>query len=332
MFFPDLLLSALEKRQTWLTPPYERAFRLFNGYTEGLPGLRIEIFARTAVIFNLARPPERLSEPIRQAVNALPQHIPWLESILIKTRHAVDEEARRGERVWGTHLATRIRENGVRYALDLRLNQDASFYLDTRPLRAWLKANAAGRSILNTFAYTGSLGVSALAGGASRVLQSDLNRRFLNLAKQSCTLNGLPVHKPDYLAGDFFAVTARLRRAKARFDVVILDPPFFSHTRHGRVDLQKNARALLNKVRPLVAPGGWLVAVNNALYLSGTSFMEILEDICAQGVLCLDRIIPIPEDCTGEPYAPTGGAPYPEDPSPFNHPTKIALLKMAVDV
>lgn len=37
--------------------------------------------------------------------------------------------------------------------------------------------------MLNTFAYTGSLGVAACAGGTRRVVQVDLNRRFLDLAR-----------------------------------------------------------------------------------------------------------------------------------------------------
>ncbi len=321
-----LLGTALKARAGWMSPPHESAFRLFNGYTEGLPGLRVEIFARTAVLYNLARPPERLQTAVEETATFLPRALPWLESILCKVRHASHPEARRGQLVRGEKPARRIRENGVRYALDLRLNQDAGFYIDTRPLRVWLKTHMAGKSVLNTFAYTGTLGVAALAGGAVRVVQTDRNRRFLNLAKESCTLNGLPIRKADYLTGDFFSVTARLRRQKAHFDGVILDPPFFARSFKGQVDALSNYRALMNKVRPLVAPGGWLIAVNNALYLSGAEYVRILEDVCSQGVLHLEDILPVPEDCTG--FAPpSGGSPYPMDPAPFNYPTKIALLR-----
>ncbi len=326
MEISPLLQRALDRRTAWLVPPHERAFRLFNGYTEGLPGLRVDVFARTAVLYNLARPPESLQPAVEETAAFLVRSLPWLESILLKVRHTAEAENRRGLLLHGEKLARRIRENGVRYALDLRLNQDASFYVDTRPLRAWLKASMPGRQVLNTFAYTGALGVAALAGGAARVVQTDLNRRFLNLAKDSCTLNGLPIRKADFVTGDFFSVTARLRRQGAHFDCVILDPPFFSQTSKGQVDAQRNYRSLMNKVRPLVAPGGYLVAVNNALYLRGAEFMHMLEEICAQGVLHVEQLLPIPEDCTGETNTPAGDSAYPVDPFPFNHPTKIAIL------
>ncbi len=89
-------------------------------------------------------------------------------------------------------------------------------------LRKWLIENTRGKSVLNTFAYTGSLGAAACAGEAQPVVQLDLNRRFLNLGKTTCSLNGFPVRKADFISGDFFACTARFRRERRTFDCIIL--------------------------------------------------------------------------------------------------------------
>jgi 23S rRNA (cytosine1962-C5)-methyltransferase len=71
-------------------------------------------------------------------------------------------EARHGVVVYGEkpdeRIRVRIREHGVWYAVDLLLSQDAGLYLDTRGLRLWAMQNLAGKTVLNTFAYTGSLG------------------------------------------------------------------------------------------------------------------------------------------------------------------------------
>ena len=99
-----------------------------------------------------------------------------------------------------------MREHGVWYAVELQLNRDASLYLDTRNLREWILRKLHGQRVLNTFAYTGSLGIAArAAAGAARVVHLDLNRAFLNVAKTSYTLNGFPIHKPDFQTGDFLA-------------------------------------------------------------------------------------------------------------------------------
>jgi 23S rRNA (cytosine1962-C5)-methyltransferase len=84
------------------------------------------------------------------------------------------------------------------------MNRDASLYLDTRNLRQWALGHLEGKTVLNTFAYTGSLGVAARAAGASRVIQFDRNRLFLNVAKTTYTLNGFPIDKKDFQTGDFW--------------------------------------------------------------------------------------------------------------------------------
>ncbi len=321
---PARLETALAARADWLTPPHDRAFRLFNGFYEGAPSLSIDIYARTAVLHNYARQPVEGAPLVRTAAEFIRQRLPWVQAILVKVRRGAAEE-RRGVLVFGRQPDRRIRENGVRYAIDLTLNRDTSFYLDTRSLRRWAKAHLSGKTVLNTFAYTGSLGVAAAAGGAVRVIQLDRSRAFLNLAKESCTLNGLPIRKRDFIAADFFPVTARLRREGAQFDCVFLDPPFFAVSGRGRVDWENDPKRLINKVRPLVAPGGWLVSVNNALYLSGQAYLETLESICAGGHFVLETLLPVDADFLGSPQAPR--RPPPVDPAPFNHPTKIAILR-----
>jgi len=321
-----LLDTAIAARAGLISEPYNTALRLFNGFYEGCPELVADLYARTLVLHNYANPPEDGLELLESAQEQLLARLPWITCVVRKTRSAASPEERCGQVVWGGPSARRVRENGVWYALNLTLNQDAGFYLDTRNLRSWLREHCAGLRVLNTFAYTGSLGVAALAGGAKRVVQTDLNRTFLNMAKDSCALNGLPVVKSDYLSGDYFRITAGLRRRGELFDVVIADPPFFSTTASGRVDMAADSARLLNKLRPLVDDHGWLAAVNNALYLSGKDYLATLETLCSDGYLSIEELISVPEDLTG-PDPVTSGA-LPADPAPFNHPTKIALLRV----
>jgi len=320
----DLVRAALSRRQAQPSAPHDAALCLFNGYAEGAAGLVLELFGQSLVLTSHAASTAREDE-LRALVEELRKELPFVRSALWK-RRGDDEELRRGKLLFGSEadLERRISENGVRYALDLRLHQDAGFYLDTRELRAWLKRELGGRSLLNTFAYTGSLGVAAAAGGAREVVHVDRHRAFLNQAKASYALNGLPVARRDFVVGDFFAVSSDLRRQGRLFDCVVLDPPFFASTAGGRVDLVGDAERLLNKARPLVGDGGRLVVVNNALFVPGAEQMAMIERACKDGYLSLETIVPVPEDVVG--FAPGGAPALPADPAPFNHPTKIAIL------
>lgn len=322
----EMLARALEARAEMFDAKREGALRLFAGFYEGCPDLVIDLYARTLVMHNYADPPAAGEAAIQMARDFLLRRLNWVTAVVVKTRHAAAPAQRRGVLIHGARADTRIREHGVRYAVNLLLNRDASFYLDTRNLRAWALQHLNGKTALNTFAYTGSLGAAAMAGGAQRVIHLDANRAFLNLAKETYTLNGFPIHKADFIAGDFWAVTSRMRREGQTFDCVFLDPPFFAAGDGGTVDLQRDAGRLINKARPLVADGGWLVAVNNALFVSGRDYMNTLDNLCADGYMQIEQLIPVPDDVTGYPYTLAGAPPV--DPAPFNHPTRIAVLRI----
>jgi 23S rRNA (cytosine1962-C5)-methyltransferase len=317
-----LLEKAIAVRTSLMDARHESAFRLFNGFTEGYPDLAVDIYAGTFVIHNYANDPLQNQNIIQEVSAYLQTTLNWLHAGVLKQRNGKTQNEKRGQLIFGTKADRKIREHGIWYAVNLMMNRDASLYLDTRILRKWLIENIQGKSVLNTFAYTGSLGVAAMAGGASRVVHTDINHQFLNLAKDSYSLNGFPIHKKDFIPQDFFPVVANFKGSKQSFDCVIIDPPFFSTTSRGTVDQEAESARLINKVRPLINDGGYLIAINNAVFLSGSEYMQTLEEICKDGYLKIKELIPVPEDFTGYHQS---GIPI-TDPAPFNHSTKIAIL------
>ena len=321
-----LLQQALAVRASLFDARHETAFRLFNGFTEGEPKLVVDLYASTLLIHNYADDPAQERDLIEQAAQFFQDQLVWLRAGIVKTRNAQSQEEKRGQLLFGSAPDTKIQEHDVWYSIDLTMNRDASFYLDTRHLRKWLIHNMSGKTVLNTFAYTGSLGVAAQAGGAKRVVQHDLNRQFLNVAKTSYTLNGFPIHKQDFVAADFFSVVSKFKGTNETFDCVIIDPPFFSTTPKGKVDQVNESARIINKVRPLINDGGILIAINNALYVSGKEYMQTLEGLGKDGYVRIKELISVPEDFTAYPETRTG-VPV-TDPAPFNHSTKIAVLEV----
>lgn len=322
----SLLQQALAARSALTASGETNALRLFNGFYEGFPGLVVDLYDRTLVIFDHRESPSRAEDWLVEIRQFYLQRLPQVNCVVHKIRSAADTRQRNGILAYGDSPVGEVLEFDVRHAVDLLLNRDASFYLDTRLLRRWLLQHSQGLKVLNCFAYTGSLGVAALAGGAKYVLQTDLNRSFLALARRSCMLNHLDLGKMKLRAVDFFREVGDLKKQEQRFDLVLLDPPFFSITEKGKVDLQASSTRLINKVRPLVNNHGRIVAVNNSLYLSGAEYLQSIEELCSDGYLSLEEIIPVPEDVTGTPETIKGTPPV--SPAPFNHPTKIVILNV----
>jgi 23S rRNA (cytosine1962-C5)-methyltransferase len=315
-----LIEASAASNQTSDRVSHVEAFRLFNGFYEGCPDIVVDVYGSTLVIYDHSQTPDD------KFIHDLSEHIHniliWLRASIVKKRNASTQAEKRGVVTFGKEIAHKIVEHGVWYAIDLTMNRDVGFYLDTRNLRKWIIENLHGKTVLNTFAYTGALGVAAAASGGKEVIQTDANRKVLEIAKESMLLNNLPFQKRNFIAGDFFPVIARLKSEKRLFDCVILDPPFFSVTSRGKVDLIHESGRLINKVRPLISDGGTLIAINNAVYLSGADHMNTLDSLCKDGYLSVRDLIPVPEDFIGYNRV---GKPI-TDPAPFNHSTKIVIL------
>ncbi len=317
---------AFEARRPLLESGTTSAFRLLHGFVEGVPGLALDVLGHTLVAFDHTTP-RGSGRLVQKATERARAFVPGLTAVLWKVRKSPDRVARCGRVVWGDEaaLATTVEEEGVKYAVDLRLGHDASFYPDTRELRRLLRAESQGARVLNAFACSGSLGVAAAVGGAVRVLQLDKSSASLDLARRSTSANRLPMRRGDFRAGDVFTVAAELRKTGELFDWVVVDPPVCSASPKGTVDLEGDAGRLVDKLRPLLGDGGRMALVVNALFVPGEAVMKLVRELEGAGYASLDRVVGVPADCTGTEATREGA--WPVDPAPFAHPTKIVVLR-----
>jgi 23S rRNA (cytosine1962-C5)-methyltransferase len=168
--------------------------------------------------------------------------------------------------LWGTPPEElTVTERGVRYLIKPRVGLNVGLFLDMREVRTWLRSVAGGARVLNLFAYTCSLGVCASLSGASRVLNLDLSKAYLEWGKHNYSLNDLPVSDQDFVYGDAFDWLTRFAKRHQRFDLVIVDPPSFSSTRSSSFSVERDYQRLIAVAAHCVASGGiLLVATNHA--------------------------------------------------------------------
>jgi 23S rRNA (cytosine1962-C5)-methyltransferase len=186
------------------------------------------------------------------------------------------DELAPSEPLWGPSVdEVSVAEAGASYLVRPAAGLSVGLFLDMRDVRTWLCANVRGRTVLNLFAYTCSLGVSASRGGATRVLNLDLSRRYLEWGKANYALNHLEVDPHDFVYGDAFDWLTRFERRKQRFDVVIVDPPSFSST---PFSVQRDYPRLVRGAAQAVASAGILVAATNHTGTSDEHFDAWLRD------------------------------------------------------
>lgn len=152
-----------------------------------------------------------------------------------------------------------IHEHGCRLRVELAGQLDTGLFLDHRPLRRRLQAEAAGRRFLNLFAYTASATVHAAVGGARSTTSIDLSARYLDWAAENLRLNGLrPGSTHRLIQADCLEWLAGA--PAAAWDLILLDPPTRSagHGRRSELDIQRDHVRLIRAALRCLAPGGTL--------------------------------------------------------------------------
>ncbi|MCB9539000.1 MAG: class I SAM-dependent methyltransferase [Myxococcales bacterium] len=228
--------------------PYP-ALRLFDGAADGVPGLVIERFADAI----RARGPARLAPEVAAIRAGLPDDAPFFWRFT--HAHAGGPPGDDGARV--------AREHDLRFAVQLQGARNTGLFLDARPARAWVRAHAADRRVLNLFAYTCGFGVAAAAGGARSTVNVDAAPGALARGRANYALNELPADGRTFWKSDVLDALKRARRGGARFDGVVLDPPPVAQPGGAgrRMDASRDLARLLAACRAVLAPGGWLLVL-----------------------------------------------------------------------
>lgn len=203
-------------------------YRLVHGEGDSLPGLVIDIYGSVAVIqchsVGMYRSRMAIAEALREAFgdrltaiyDKSSQTVPYKAGL-----NAVDGYLF-GHSDSKSHIVT---ENGLKFKVNWEEGQKTGFFLDQRENRALLRRYAAGRTVLNTFCYTGGFSVGAMAGGALEVCSVDSSERAVQLADENMRLNFGDQVRHEAVAAD---AVEYLKHIGDRYDLIILDPPAFA--------------------------------------------------------------------------------------------------------
>ncbi|MBQ1222582.1 MAG: class I SAM-dependent rRNA methyltransferase, partial [Alistipes sp.] len=121
--------------------------------------------------------------------------------------------------------------------------------------RALVKHYAQGRTVLNTFCYTGGFSVYAAEGGAVEVCSVDSSERAVQLAAENMRLNFGDSVPHSEVAAD---AVEYLRNIGDKYDLIILDPPAFA--KHHKVlgNAMQGYKRLNARALSQIKPGGIL--------------------------------------------------------------------------
>ncbi|HEV8052378.1 MAG TPA: class I SAM-dependent rRNA methyltransferase [Parachlamydiaceae bacterium] len=257
------LEAAIKMRSSLFDHETTNAYRLINGEGDLLPGLIVDRYNDVLVI--------QISTLGMQKFRSL--IVEWLVKKLAP-RSIYEKSLLPSRKEEGLHdeqgalfgevpsNGVEIIENGMRFFVSILHGQKTGFFLDHREMRKQIRSLAAGKRVLNCFAYTGGFSVYAAQGGATAVDSVDLSAGAMQMAERNMELNGFasPIH--NFYTADVFDF---LRERPLDYDIVILDPPAFAKRQKDVVAACRGYKDI-NRIAMEKMPAGSVLLTSSCSY------------------------------------------------------------------
>lgn len=277
-FFLDKLGRAFEARKVMgLTDNQEtNCYRLVHSEGDGLAGLIVDIYGHTAVV---QAQTEGMALHLKEIVRAL-KLIPdlGLQAIYNKSAEAMQrmgkDDAVEDGYLFGERLDETIMENGSKFNANWEEGQKTGFFLDQRDNRDLVRQLAKGRTVLNAFGYTGGFSITALKGGAKRVVTVDASKKAIAAAEENLALNGYSKEENPCVVADMKEYVTQM--GDGEFDLIILDPPAFAKRHQDRHRGLGGYRFINAEAIKHIAKGGLLFTFSCSQAVDKATFQGIV--------------------------------------------------------
>ncbi len=302
--------------------PDTTALRLFNGKPDGLAGVVLERFGNTLFV---QYHEDRQHVGITQLHDAISTIRDDLSVSAVYLKQFVRDRAADADAVHSLHHESdpwignaapeefAITENGIQLLVRPYDGYSVGLFLEHRDNRATIRARAAGKHVLNLYAYTCGFSVAAAAGGAAEITSVDISPRYLDWGRRNFAANQLDVDAHRFIRSDAEEFLARARRQDRDYDLIVIDPPTFARLRR-----PKRTFKLDDQLEPLIAaavdrlrPGGQLLFATNQRSINMKRIDAALHNADrSRRVKKIERP-PLPADFAGDPdYSKTVIAHY----------------------
>ncbi len=278
-FMRARLAAAIALRDRLL--PGRPARRLVSSEADQLPGLIVDHYAdRLVVQTTTAGMDARLREWTRILVDVLrPAQVVERNDLAVRKLEGLAE--RRGLLHGDGDTRVRVKVGRAETAIDLMDAHKTGSYLDQQ-LNHERVADLVrpGDRVLDAFCHLGGFALHALLAGAAEAIALDSAPASIAGADSAAALNGVADRLRTECA-DAFAWLRAQEGQRARFDVVVLDPPSFARNRDGVAGALRGYRELHLRGLRLLGPGGRLATFSCSHHVPAHDFLATLLDAAA---------------------------------------------------
>ena len=272
-FFLNRIRKAWEYRQRI---GYTENCRLVFGEADDLPQLIIDKFNDYFVIQTLALGIDAWKPAIVKALETIftPRGIYERNDVPVRELEGLAQQKGFLSAPFDTNII--IRENGIRFHVDIANGQKTGFFLDQQDNRRAIQHIVKGADVLGAFCYTGSFEISAAFYGARSVLGLDISQAAIDMCNRNALLNGLE-NTCRFECVNAFDVLKEWSKDGKQWDVVMLDPPSFTKNRASIDKAVAGYKEINLRGMKLVRPGGFLVTSSCTNLVQPKLFLETIQ-------------------------------------------------------
>ena len=167
-----------------------------------------------------------------------------------------------------------ILENGMRFKLNLLSNKNNYYFPDMKNGRAFVRANAKDKHVLNLFSYTCAFSVAAKFGGAKSVVNIDMSKGALKVGMANHSLNRLDPKGVSFLPYNILKSFSSIKK-KGPYDLIIIDPPSFQR---GSFEATKDYEKIIKKLPQIANDECILLACLNSPELESSFLIDMITE------------------------------------------------------
>jgi len=256
---------------------YSENCRLVFGEADYLPGLIIDKFNDYFVIQTLALGIDKWKPEIVRALEKIfsPKGIYERNDVPVRELEGLSQQKGFLSAPFDTNII--IRENELKFHVDIENGQKTGYFLDQQDNRRELKSIVHGAEVLEVFCYTGTFSAHAAYYGAKKVLGVDISENAVNQARKNAALNSLG-HICTFEALNAFDILKSWAKEKRRYDMVILDPPAFTKSRENIDKAIAGYKEINLRALKIVRKGGFIVTASCTNLINPELFLQIIDD------------------------------------------------------
>jgi len=300
---------AAELRRQLFGAALPQAMRVFAGESEGLPGVTVDRYSDFVVVQWLSGGALPWRDELYRAIESCwkPRGIYEQRRVRPLAGGGPPEPAVRssGEEA---PLELVIEDGGCRFGVDVTAPLGVGLFPDMRLGWAAVAARARGKRLLNLFSYTGAFSVHAAKAGAAEVVAVDTAAKAHARARRNFELSGLADARHETMTADSTKVLERFASRGRTFDIVVCDPPTFSHGPAGQFSVARDLAKLASASAAVLPPGGMLVLASNSTKLSAAELDRAMGEgaAAARAELRIVERVGLPPDFPVAPGFPEG--------------------------